>query len=390
MPRRLLDRSSRRLLLRCCLIGLLSAPTSTAAQPEPTRATRPSAPRPAPAAAPAPEIPHWQQRGIALGLFAEEPDYDYGPLLAEIAATGATHVAIVLPYYQHDWHSVTIAPHPRFTPSDAAILRSIAQAHRHGLAVLLFPILRLSYQATIDEWRGTLAPRDPRRWWQSYTRLLLRLARVAARQRVAGLAIGSELHSLDQDARPWIPLVAALRRAYRGQLVYSANWLGYDRVALWPLVDVMGISAYFPLVGESEPPPNHERLVHAWREERVRLERWWTRMRKPLIFTELGYHSSTACAARPWEEAVQGQADLGAQAAAFAAFGQVWRDATFLRGLYVWNWFGWGGPRSREYTPRGKPAVDLICRWFGATKGRCPHRYGLPRVEAARPEAPAP
>lgn len=342
------------------------------------RAARPPAPPAATSPTPGPAFKHWQERGIALGLFSEEPDFDYGPLLVELAATGASHVAVVLPYYQHDWHSTAIGPHPRFTPSPTTITRTIAQAHQAGLAVLLFPILRLSYAATIDEWRGTLAPRDPQRWWQSYTALLLGLARLAAAQGVAGLAIGSELHSLDQDARPWIPLVAALRHAYRGQLVYSANWLGYDRVALWPLVDVMGISAYFWLVGRNEPRPTLERLIHGWREHRVQIERWWVRLRKPLILTELGYHSVPGCAAEPWQEVVDGPADLAAQSAAFAAFGRAWQDATFLRGVYIWNWFGWGGPRSREYTPRGKPALELICRWFGADPGRCPRGYGLP------------
>lgn len=351
--------------------------TTTAADP------RAQAQPPRVAPPPAPGFTHWEQRGIALGLFAEEPDYDYGPLVTELAATGASHVSIVVPYYQHDWHSISIEPHPRFTPSEASIARTIAQAHHAGLAVLLFPILRLSYAATIDEWRGTLAPRDPQRWWQSYTRLMLGLARLAADQRVAGLAIGSELHSLDQDARPWLPLIAALRRVYRGQLVYSANWFGYDRVALWQLVDVMGISAYFSLVGRHEPRPSLERLVHGWREQRVQIERWWARLRKPLIFTELGYHSARGCAAEPWQEGVEGPADLAAQTSAFAAFGRAWRDATFLRGIYVWNWFGWGGPHSREYTPRGKPAAELICRWFGAAPQRCPRGYGLPQLGSA-------
>ena len=27
-----------------------------------------------------------------------------------------------------------------------------------------------------------------------------------------------------------------------------------------------------------------------------------------------------------------------------------------LDGVYVWNWYGYGGPATTSYTPRGKPA----------------------------------
>jgi len=53
-------------------------------------------------------------------------------------------------------------------------------------------------------------------------------------------------------------------------------------------------------------------------------------------------------------------------AAAFAAFRRTWTIAAKdsppspLEGVYIWNWYGYGGPASNGYTPRGKPAVDEI------------------------------
>jgi hypothetical protein len=26
----------------------------------------------------------------------------------------------------------------------------------------------------------------------------------------------------------------------------------------------------------------------------------------------------------------------------------------------VWNWYGYGGPATTSYTPRGKPAVEVV------------------------------
>jgi hypothetical protein len=37
-----------------------------------------------------------------------------------------------------------------------------------------------------------------------------------------------------------------------------------------------------------------------------------------------------------------------------------------LAGLYVWNWYGWGGPGTVGYTPRGKPAAAEIKQLFEA------------------------
>ena len=61
---------------------------------------------------------------------------------------------------------------------------------------------------------------------------------------------------------------------------------------------------------------------------------------------------------------VGGVPDVGEQTRAFQAFRQAWtappQDKSRLAGLYVWNWYGYGGPATTSYTPRGKPAVDVI------------------------------
>ena len=38
--------------------------------------------------------------------------------------------------------------------------------------------------------------------------------------------------------------------------------------------------------------------------------------------------------------------------------------AAALRGVYFWNYYGWGGRVSRGYTPRHKPAAEEIERYF--------------------------
>jgi hypothetical protein len=325
------------------------------------------------------------QRGIALGLFAEDPAFSYEPLLREIARAGASHVSIVVPWYQHDVRSTELGLHPRFSPTAARLERTLVQARALGLAVLLFPIVRLEYALTADEWRGNLEPADPAAWWRSYARLMLAAARLAAKHGAAVLAIGSELGSLDgKDQLPrWRELVARVRALFGGRLIYSANWDRYDRVALWPLVDLAGLSAYFPLTEGLRRPPL-ARLIHGWREQRVVISRWRARVAKPLVVTELGYHSRERTNAFPWDEASERPIDLQEQADCYRAFRRAFDGAAWLEGVYFWNWFGWGGRRSHEYCPRGKPAALEICAWYGAPPARCPREHGMPWFDAAR------
>jgi len=384
-PRPASRRLARVLPLLALALTLLFAAASPDVRTPPGRAwaappaTPASAPAPTPARRAAEQVPF--QRGVALGLFAEDPAFSYAPFLKEIAATGADHVSIILPYYQHDVGSTEIYAHPRFSPPDAVVEQTLAEAREAGLKVLLFPILRLEYAVTIDEWRGTLEPRDPAAWWRSYSAVILKLARLASRHGVAAFAVGSELGSLDKRPEPWVPLVREVRRVYSGALVYSANWDAYDRVALWELVDLAGLSAYFQLTEGLRRPPL-DRLIHAWREQRVLISRWRARIDKPLIFTELGYHSQDRTNAFPWDESVDKPVSLEEQADCYRAFVRVWDGVPYLRGVYFWNWFGWGGPRSREYAPRGKPAARVMCEWFGAKS--CPATYGQPWFDSRR------
>lgn len=306
-------------------------------------------------------------RGVALGLFAEDAGWSYRPLLEEIAATGADHVELVVAWYQNDAASTEIFEHPRYTAPAPAVAAAVADARALGLAVTLFPIVRLAAPRTSDEWRGTLAPRDRAAWWRSYTARMVGLARLAQQSGAAVLSVGSELSTLDGAAdRPaWAALVAAVRRVFSGRLMYSGNWDHFRDVAIYDLVDVVGLCGYFALTLPGAPSTVDD-LTRGWRDVRVELDRFARARGRPIVFTELGYRSIRGSAAAPWDEGTPGTVDLDEQRRAYAAFRRVFRDAPPSRfgGVYFWNWYGWGGPTSRSYTPRHKPAADELRAFF--------------------------
>ena len=139
----------------------------------------------------------------------------------------------------------------------------------------------------------------------------------------------------------------------------------YAKVAVYDLVDVVGLCAYFALV-EPGSPATVEDLTRGWRDWRVELERFFAPRGRAIVFTEVGYRSIRGASATPWDETSAGTVDLDEQRRCYAAFRRVWGDAPADRfgGAYFWNWYGWGGPTSAGYTPRGKPALDELRAFF--------------------------
>jgi hypothetical protein len=348
--------------LTTAVVALLAAVTGP--QPEAPRRAPGTTPLPDALGADPPPFRHVeQQRGVALGMFAEDISFSYAPLLAEIVALGATHVALVVPLYQTDATSHDIGLDTRRSPTLSVIADVIRAARRDRLEVMLVPIVRLSAPRA-GEWRGTLAPTDRAAWFRRYGDVLGELAAVGAVTGAARLAVGSELTSLDGALDHWRPLVERMRAIFSGKLVYSANWDHYRSAPLYDLVDEEGISAYFNL-RDASGPADDAALEAGWRRVRREIDAWRVGRTRPLIFTELGYRSRAGATAAPWDETTGGTPDVEEQRRAFAAFRRVWATAPNLTGVYVWNWYGYGGPGTTSYTPRGKPAENEVRALLG-------------------------
>jgi hypothetical protein len=326
-------------------------------------------------AAPVLDRPPPFQRGVSLGLFSPPEEVDYPQRLAEIRALGATHVSLVITWVQNDVTASDVRASPDYTVSEALLRRLVREAHACGMQVLIFPILRLEHR-TAAEWRGSIRPTDLPHWFESYGALLVELARLAAEEHVEVLSVGSELASTEQRLDEWTRLIARVRAAYRGSLLYSANWDHYDRVPFWPLVDQIGVSAYWGVIAPGHAPTLEEAEA-AWGPIRTRLAAFARRLGRPVVLTEVGYQSVRGAGAFPWNDfltGADGALDDEAQRVLYEAFARGWQDEPELAGVYFWIWFDAGGPSDRGYTPRGKPAELVLRSWY-----RAPERLPPPR-----------
>ena len=163
---------------------------------------------------------------------------------------------------------------------------------------------------------------------------------------------------------------------FAGRLTYSANWDNYQRFSAWDLVDVVSINAYFPLTQAYRPSVSA--LVDAWAPHKLELLDWSASHARPFIFSEAGYRSSTIAPSEPWAHFDMPTPDLSTQWRCYKALQLAWADAPAFNGLYIWNWFGPGGPDDAGFTPSGKPALEVLRGWFGAATREVPNDAGPP------------
>ncbi len=306
------------------------------------------------------------QKGMALGLYSKDPNYSYEQDLKEMKELGVDHVSLVVSWYQRDVYATNIYPHyvPRGdfdTTTDPKLIEVIQQAHKLGLKVFLFPILRIEHRKE-KEWRGNIKPLEINTWWQNYRQFMLHYARIAAKENVELFSVGSELCSLEEKVDLWKKLIRDIRGFYRGEILYSANWDHYQKILFWDDLDYVGLNGYFEVATHDNPTLQEVKL--AWWDIENDINNWLEQNKKKLIFTEIGYPNMTGGCQKPWDYTRPAPPDMDEQALCYEAFLMSWLKNTRLYGVYFWNWYGPGGPDDTSYTPRGKKASEVLKRWY--------------------------
>ena len=252
------------------------------------------------------------------------------------------------------------------------IARPIAAARARGMGILIKP--HLAYWGSPFRWRGDIRFDEPEaraRFWETYSRWIRGMARFASG--ADAFCVGTELRGLLGDEERWRELVRDCREVTPAHLTYAANWDAFREVGFWDALDAIGVQAYFPL--SQSDAPGREELRAGWRPVVEELEALGRNTGKPVVFTELGYHTSLAAAREPWS-------DRGAPAPARdrardlqvlcfeVALEVLERESTWLRGAFLWKWFV--GPTRNESFLVDTPHVREVLRrrWGAPAAGR--------------------
>ncbi len=249
------------------------------------------------------------------------------------------------------------------------VVASIRKAHENGLKVMLKPHVYIP-----DGWVGDLhfdTESDWLKWEEGYRNYVLKMASIAAEEQVELLCFATEFkHSILKRSAFWNSLILEVRKQYPGLLTFSANWDYFEEIPFWDQMDLIGVSAYFPLSQNRLPTVNH--LRKRWKTTRRRLKTISAKYHKKVLFTEYGYLSVDYATKGHWilEPNIKRYAvNEGAQANALEALYRAFWESQWWAGGFLWKWYPndltyTGFPADKDYTPQGKVAIETIKKWY--------------------------
>ncbi len=289
--------------------------------------------------------------------------------LRRMNLAGAEWVAINVVWFQEKYTSTRIYGDPTKTPTNESVAKAVEAAHNQGMKIMLKPMIDLSNETDPDPWRGRIQPSPL--WFQNYVNFINFFAEFAEEHGVEMLCIGTELNRTVTKEPEWRNVISGVRERYFGLLTYAAIWWReYDKlIRWWDALDYIGIDAYFPLSNKNDPTINE--VQSTWQNIANYLDEFHETVKKPVIFTEIGYLSTDGTNTAPSNYRLQNEGgrliDLQEQADCYeAAFQALWNKSWFY-GMYWWYWQtspDAGGSDNSDYTPQNKPAQGVLAHWY--------------------------
>ena len=281
--------------------------------------------------------------------------------------------------YQEDYDTESVryrrGDPKRMARRDSMWRSHMKLAHDAGLKVFLKPHIWMRV-TTGGKWRSDIFPKNDENWeeWKkSYREFILFYAEKAEQNEVDLFCIGAELTRLTlEKSEFWETLIQDVRKVYSGKLTYAANWYKeYENITFWNQLDYIGVQAYFPLV-KNEYPTVAE-ISNGWNKFLPNIEAVQKKYNRPVLFTELGYKSTSNSAIKPWEW-IDYSTDknppisLETQANSYQAFFDAVWEKEWFAGVHIWQWRAdfdtSSGKENLDFTPQGKPAAQVIAKGF--------------------------
>jgi len=323
------------------------------------------------------EIPAFQ-RGFCLAHEGYQIDNGYlskksDDALERLASLGTNAVSITPFTYMRSPRHPSPLPFSNGPGSenDESIVHAARAARRRGMCVMLKPHVWLG-----GGWSGDIAMENDADWdafFRYYTEWMRHYALMAEMLDVDVLCVGTELGGTTR-AHPerWTAMIDQIRTVYRGRLTYAANWGDeFENATLWPALDYIGVNCYYPL-SDSENASDED-LARGVGAALATIDAVARRCGKPVVITEVGFTSTPAPWVAPYERPRRAGVDLEAQARCYEAFFRGLAGREDIAGVYWWKWpsfLEYGGSRDDGFTPNGKPAEDVVRRWYGAASAR--------------------
>jgi len=278
--------------------------------------------------------------------------------LDQFKKSGVEWVTLLQTWMQSDISSNQVLP-GRSTVPDANLLHAIRYARSIGMQVLLRPYVDVEDGA----WRGKISASRPADWFRSYEKFALRYARIAQQERVGMLVFASEMRTMSlKYPAQWSSLAERVRKAYSGPVSYEANWDEAVQAKWLDRLDAIGVSAYNPIC--SKPTTDVKTLSQGWGKWIREMGGLSSKLRRPVLFTEIGYRPLMKTCLQPWNTSWEGALAPEAQTNAYAASLASWWPVSWFRGTHWWAQIPAGIRPSPENHDPLQGAWGQIQKWY--------------------------
>jgi len=329
-----------------------------------------------------PQSPIGFIKGFSWGTFGQNGDYrgtkaeESMKLMAETNANCASIVFAMTMKTKNSTEILFDKTNP-YMASDDDVQNAIRLAKVNNLKVILKPVINCAD----GTWRARIEPKDCNLWWQNYTAAMLHYAKLAQDTNCQAFCIGCEMISTEDAASPWRTMIAEIRKHYKGALVYNTNHGREGKINWWDAVDIIGISAYYPVgttnitaalaedVNNVDKKSSIGQMKKNWGPIRQNLRQLAVKWNRPILFAEIGVRSAKGSSAMPWEYYNDWPYDADEQARYYQAALEMFWDEPWFAGFAWWAWHSElypkeQGQKDRSFCPYGKPAEQIVKSWY--------------------------
>lgn len=313
-------------------------------------------------------------KGYTWGFFSKE-----GELLTDnaeqsmrrLASNGLDWICITVNGWQETFYSTTVFSLYGLTQTDTEIEHAVKLAKSLGLKVCLKPMVNCldhSWRARID------FPTEDgcdywKKWFASYIRFMLYYAKLAEKLGCEMLCTGCEMAGMDKQSSFCRDMISRVRNVYHGIIMHNINHGDEFRFDWLDAVDVIGISAYYPVTDGINRSIDFMR--ERWADVVSRLEKCHEKYGKPIMFAEIGVRSEQGCTAYPWDfhDRPEKPTDEQEQSDFYESAMEATWDKPWFCGYFWWDWKAVIPPEdkakeNRDFTVYGKLAEKTLRKWY--------------------------
>jgi hypothetical protein len=290
--------------------------------------------------------------------------------------------------YQTNPDSFDIAPNTTGTnpitgeawPSTSTmddIKGAILRARQENMKIMFKPHIDL-YSG---EWRAAITPDSEGKWFKSYTEMILKYAKLAEENNVEMLCIGVEYVVATQKkySVQWRELIQNIRSVYSGKLTYAASFGNaasygvstneFENIDFWDDLDYIGIDFYTALNYNFADFLAYDKSMLMVANSTNEIEKVSNKFIKNVILTEIGIQSVMGATQAPWNYKLGSQPgaipDNDEQKFYYNVMLNSFAPKAWFEGFFWWNWESViSGNEKTNYTPRNKPAAELLKLWY--------------------------